>query len=161
MPMMAKSLLPTWLAGIFISGAIAAMMSTADSQLLVSTTVLTEDITRKYFKQNTTESELLKIGRLLTIIIGVIAFYMAWQSKDLVFEMVSYAWGGLGSAFGPALVLSLWWKGIRKEGVLAGIIFGTLFTIIPVFAEMVTPRLSAFVIAGLAVIIVSKMKQSK
>ncbi len=159
MPIMAKSLLPAWLAGIVISGAIAAMMSTADSQLLVSTTVLTEDITRKYFKQNTTESELLKIGRLLTIIIGVIAFYLAWQSKDLVFEMVSYAWGGLGSAFGPALVLSLWWNGIRKEGVLAGIICGTLFTIIPVFSEMVTPRLSAFVIAGLAVIIVSKLKK--
>jgi len=159
MPIMAKSLLPAWLAGIFISGAIAAMMSTADSQLLVSTTVLTEDITRKYFKQNTTESELLKIGRLLTIIIGVIAFYMAWQSKDLVFEMVSYAWGGLGSAFGPTLVLSLWWKGVRKEGVLAGLICGTLFTIIPVFAEIVTPRLSAFVIAGLVVIIVSKLKK--
>jgi sodium/proline symporter len=161
MPIMAKSLLPAWLAGIFISGAIAAMMSTADSQLLVSTTVLTEDITRKYLNQNTTENQLLKIGRLLSIIIGVIAFYMAWQSKDLVFEMVSYAWGGLGSAFGPALVLSLWWKGIRKEGVLAGIICGTLFTIIPVFSEMVTPRLSAFIIAGLAVIIVSKLKQSK
>ena len=96
MPIMAKSLLPGWLAGIFIRGAIAAMMSTADSQLWVSITVLTEDITRKYFKQNTTESELLKIGRLLTIIIGVIAFYMAWQSKDLVFEMVSLCLGRIG-----------------------------------------------------------------
>ena len=159
MPIMAKSLLPAWIAGIFISGAIAAMMSTADSQLLVSTTVLTEDIIRKYFKQNTKESELLNIGRLLTIIIGVIAFYMAWTSKDLVFEMVSYAWGGLGSAFGPALVLSLLWKGVRKDGILAGLICGTLFTIIPVFAEMVTSRLSAFVIAGLAVIIISKLKK--
>ena len=73
--------------------------------------------------------------------------------------MVSYAWGGLGSAFGPALVLSFCWKGVRKEGVLAGLICGTLFSIIPVFAEMVNPRLSAFVIAGLAVIIVSKMKK--
>ena len=161
MPIMAKSLLPAWLAGIFISGAIAAMMSTADSQLLVSTTVLTEDITRKYFKQNTTESELLKIGRLLTIIIGVIAFYMAWQSKDLVFEMVSYAWGGLGSAFGPALVLSLWWKGARKEGVLAGLLCGTLFTIYPLFNDVVTPRITAFVISTLAVVVVSKLKNSK
>ena len=159
MPIMAKSLLPAWLAGIVISGAIAAMMSTADSQLLVSTTVLTEDVTRRYFKQNTTENELLKIGRLLTIIIGVIAFYMAWQSKDLVFEMVSYAWGGLGSAFGPALVLSLWWKGVRKEGILAGLICGTLFTVFPFFSSLITPRLSAFVISALAVIIVSKQKK--
>ena len=107
MPIMAKSLLPTWLAGIFISGAIAAMMSTADSQLLVSTTVLTEDITRKYFKKDSSESQMLFIGRIFTIIIGIIAFFMALQSKELVFEMVSYAWGGLGSSFGPTLVLCL------------------------------------------------------
>ena len=101
----------------------------------------------------------MKIGRLLTIIIGIVAFYMAWKSKELVIETVSYAWGGLGSSFGPALVLSLWWKGARKEGVLAGLICGTLFTIFPVFAEIVTPRLSAFIIAGLAMVIVSKMKK--
>ena len=104
---------------------------------------------------------MLFICRIFTIIIGIIAFYMALHSKELVFEMVSYAWGGLGSAFGPALLLSLWWKDVRKEGVLAGLICGTLFTIIPVFAEIITPRFSAFVIAGLAVIIISMMKQSK
>ncbi len=84
---------------------------------------------------------------------------MAWQSKKLVFEMVSYAWGGLGSSFGPALVLSLWWNGIRKEGILAGLICGTLFTVYPLFSDMVTPRLSAFVISILAVVIVSKLKK--
>ena len=161
MPIMAKSLLPAWLAGIIISGAIAAMMSTADSQLLVSTTVITEDITRKYFKPNASDSELLKIGRLLTIIIGFIAFYMAWKSTDLVFEMVSYAWGGLGSAFGPALLFSLWWKNISKEGVFAGLLCGTLFTVYPLFGDVVTPRLTAFVISCLAVIIVSKLTSSK
>ena len=159
MPIMAKSLLPAWLAGIFISGAIAAMMSTADSQLLVSTTVLTEDITRKYFQKESSDSQMLFIGRIITIIIGMIAFYMAWQSTELVFEMVSYAWGGLGSAFGPALVLSLWWKEIKKEGVLAGLFCGTLFTIYPFFSDIVTPRLSAFVISALAVVIVSKWKK--
>ena len=68
---------------------------------------------------------MLLIGRIFTIIIGMIAFYMAWQSKELVFEMVSYAWGGLGSAFGPALVLSLWWKDIKKEGSGLGFSAGT------------------------------------
>jgi len=159
MPIMAKSLLPAWLAGIFISGAIAAMMSTADSELLVSTTVLTEDITRKYFQQDSSDKQMLLIGRIFTIIIGIIAFYMAWQSKELVFEMVSYAWGGLGSAFGPALVLSLWWKDIRKEGVLAGLICGTLFTVFPLFSDVLTPRVSAFVISILAVVTISKWKQ--
>jgi Na+/proline symporter len=102
---------------------------------------------------------MLFIGRIITIIIGMIAFYMAWQSKELVFEMVSYAWGGLGSAFGPALVLSLWWKEIKKEGVLAGLFCGTFFTIYPFFSDIVTPRLSAFVISALAVVIVSKWKK--
>ena len=101
----------------------------------------------------------MKIGRLLTIIIGIVAFYMAWKSKDLVFEMVSYAWGGLGSAFGPALVLSLWWKGVHKWGVLAGLICGTVFSVYPLFSSLVTPRLSAFLIATLAIIIVSKLKK--
>ena len=161
MPIMAKNLLPDWLAGIFIVGAISAMMSTADSQLLVSSTVLTEDITRKYIQKDSSESQMLLIGRIFTIIIGIIAFYMAWHSEELVFGMVSYAWGGLGSAFGPALVLSLWWKNIRKEGVLSGLICGTLFTIYPLFSDILTPRLTAFVISALAVVIVSKLNSPK
>ena len=158
MPIMASNLLPAWLAGIFISGAIAAMMSTADSQLLVSTTVLTEDIIRKYTGFTFTDKQLLQFGRIITLFIGGAAFYLAWNSEDLVFEMVSYAWGGLGASFGPALVLTLWWRGIRKEGILAGLICGTLFTIFPVYVTLVTPRLSAFFISSVAVILVSKLK---
>ena len=155
MPIMAKSLLPTWIAGIFISGAIAAMMSTADSQLLVSTTVITKDITKKIFFKNKTNKELLFIGRLITIFIGFLAFYMALKTKDLVFEMVSYAWGGLGSSFGPALIFSLWWEKTNKLGLLVGLIFGTFFTIFPIFEHLVTPRLSAFLISTLGIIIFS------
>ena len=155
MPIMAKSLLPTWIAGIFISGAIAAMMSTADSQLLVSTTVITKDITKKIFFKNKTNKELLFIGRLITIFIGFLAFYMALKTEDLVFEMVSYAWGGLGSSFGPALIFILWWKKTNKWGLLAGLIFGTFFTIFPIFEHLVTPRLSAFLISTLGIIIFS------
>ena len=155
MPIMAKSLLPTWIAGIFISGAIAAMMATADSQLLVSTTVITKDITKKIFFKNKTNKELLFIGRLITIFIGFLAFYMALKTEDLVFEMVSYAWGGLGSSFGPALIFILWWKKTNKWGLLAGLIFGTFFTIFPIFEHLVTPRLSAFLISTLGIIIFS------
>ena len=82
---------------------------------------------------------------------------MAWKSNDLVFETVSYAWGGLGSSFGPTLVLTLWWKNIKKEGIIIGLIFGTLFSILPIFPEIITPRLSAFLISTLGIIITSKM----
>ena len=155
MPIMATSLLHPWVAGIFISGAIAAMMSTADSQLLVTTTVLTEDITKNYFKGIRDNINLLTVGRIITIIIGIIAFYMAWKSSSLVFEMVSYAWGGLGASFGPALVLTLWWKKVSRFGVIAGMLCGTFFTVLPIFPDIITPRLTAFVIAFLSVVVIS------
>lgn len=161
MPTMAKLLLPSWLAGIFISGAIAAMMSTADSQLLVSTTVLTEDFTKRYFGVEITDRVLLFIGRLFTVIIGLLAFNLASNSNKLVFETVSYAWGGLGASFGPALLLTLWWKKISKVGVLAGMISGTVFTIWDVSSGLVTPRLTAFLFASLAIILFSLLIPDK
>ncbi len=158
MPIMAQNLLHPWIAGVFISGAIAAMMSTADSQLLVSTTVLTEDIIGNFFQNLKNRFDLLAIGRVLTILIGLLAFYLAWQSTDLVFEMVSYAWGGLGASFGPALLLTLWWRHISKTGVIAGMVSGTLFTVIDLFGEWVSVRFSAFIIAFVAVVIFSILK---
>ena len=155
---MAQNLLHPWIAGIFISGAIAAMMSTADSQLLVSTTVLTEDIIANYSKDIRARIDLLLIGRLLTIAVGLVAFYLAWQSTDLVFEMVSYAWGGLGASFGPALLLTLWWKKVSKAGIIAGMISGTLFTVIDLFSSWVTVRFSAWVIAIAVIVIISYLK---
>lgn len=161
MPIMAQNLLHPWIAGIFISGAIAAMMSTADSQLLVSTTVLTEDLIGNYFQNLKNKFDLLFVGRILTIAIGILAFFLAWQSTDLVFETVSYAWGGLGASFGPALLLTLWWKKISKAGVLAGMISGTLFTVVDLFGDWVTARFSAFVIAFAFVYVVSLLKPDK
>lgn len=155
MPVMAKNLLHPWIAGIFISGAIAAMMSTADSQLLVSTTVLTEDIIARFIRGIAERMNLLTISRMLTVAIGIVAFFLAWQSTDLVFETVSYAWGGLGASFGPALLLTLWWKRISKSGVIAGMVCGTLFTVIDLFGTWVTARLTAWAIAFLAVVLVS------
>lgn len=158
MPILAQNLLHPWIAGIFISGAIAAMMSTADSQLLVSTTVLTEDLIANYFQTLKQRFDLLTIGRMLTILIGLLAFFLAWRSTDLVFETVSYAWGGLGASFGPALLLTLWWRRVSRVGVIAGMISGTLFTVVDLFGDWVTARFSAFVIALIAVYIFSLLK---
>ncbi len=158
MPLMANNLLHPWLAGIFISGAIAAMMSTADSQLLVTTTVVTEDLIGRFFRNLAERMNLLLIGRILTILVGCIAFYLAWQSTDLVFEMVSYAWGGLGAAFGPALLLSLWWSGTTRNGVIAGMLSGTFFTVFDFFGDWITARFSAFVLALIVVVGVSVLE---
>jgi sodium/proline symporter len=133
-------------------------MSTADSQLLVSTTVLTEDLIGNYFQKLKNRFDLLTIGRVLTIMIGLLAFYLAWQSTNLVFETVSYAWGGLGASFGPALLLTLWWKRISRVGVIAGMITGTLFTVMDLFGDWVSVRFSAFIIAFIAVYLFSILK---
>ena len=153
MPLMATTLLPSWIAGIFISGAIAAMMSTADSQLLIATSVLSKDFYQSFIKRNASDKELLFISRVLTIFIGLIAFGMAYSSDELVFELVGYAWSGLGASFGPALLLSLWWDKTSQMGVIFGMIAGTLFTIYDITSGFMTIRITSFVLSFVAVYI--------
>ncbi len=159
MPQLANDLLPAWLAGIFISGAIAAMMSTADSQLLVITSSVIEDVYHKTFEKEVSEQKLLMLSRLITILVGVVGFVISITSTKLVFTMVSYAWAGLGASFGPALLMTLWWKKIRARGVLAGMITGTVVTIIwtslPELDGVLSSRLIAWVAALVAVVSVS------
>jgi len=166
MPQLANDLLPSWLAGIFISGAIAAMMSTADSQLLVITSSVIEDIYHKTLgNEEVTEKKLLYLSRIITIIVGAIGFVISITSKELVFALVSYAWAGLGSSFGPTLLMTLWWKKTTGKGVLAGMIAGTLVTIIwssfPDVDAFLSSRLIAWVAAFLAVVLVSLSNKDK
>ena len=152
MPLLAKALLHPILAGLFISGAVAAMMSTADSQLLVSTSAITEDFFHQYLKIKLSEKKLLYLNRIVILILGLIAFGIASYSQisgKNIFNVVSYAWSGLGSAFGPALVLTLWWPKTTREGVIAGMIVGFFTTIIwSSFSElriMVSERVTSFI----------------
>lgn len=130
MPLMATTLLPAWLAGIAISGAIAAMMSTADSQLLVTTSAVSEDIYHQMIKKDVTQKRLVMISRCSAIIIGIIAFILALSCQALVYDLVLYAWAGLGASFGPPLIMTLWWKKTTKQGVWAGMAVGMLTTLI-------------------------------
>ncbi len=129
MPELALTIFPAWFAGILISGALAAMMSTADSQLLVTTSAVTEDIYHQSIRPEASQAELVKLSRIATFIIGLIAITLA-QLPRSIFDKVLFAWGGLGAAFGPALILSLWWKGTTRNGILAGMITGFLIVII-------------------------------
>ncbi|MCC5931288.1 MAG: sodium/proline symporter [Cyclobacteriaceae bacterium] len=161
MPMLAGDVLPAWLAGIFISAAIAAMMSTADSQLLVITSSVIEDIYHKSLGVNISEKKLLQLSRLLTLLIGALAFIIALTSEKLIFSMVSYAWSGLGASFGPVVILMLWWKKTRGEGVIAGMLTGTVCTIIwsefNALDAFLSVRFVSFVLAFAAVVVVSKV----
>jgi len=133
MPLLAKALVPGWIAGLMIAGATAAMMSTADSQLLVVTSTVVEDIYVRLFRPATSPGRLVLLSRITTVLIAGVAFWlavMALHGSTLIDTMVAYAWSGLGASFGPALLLSLWWRRTTWAGALAGMLGGMTAAII-------------------------------
>jgi len=168
MPILASNLLHPILAGLFISGAVAAMMSTADSQLLVSTSAITEDFINQFLNWNISDKKLVKISRFMIVVLGTIAYGIALFSEiegKNIFGVVSYAWSGLGSAFGPVLVMTLWWKKTTRRGVIAGLVTGFVTTIIwaniPQLKDFMTERLASFALAFMAVYLVSILDKNE
>jgi len=157
MPQVATLFLPAGIAGIVISAAIAAMMSTADSQLLVATSALSEDIYHQMMNKDASQKTLLAISRVGTVVIGIIAFLLALGAKERVYWFVLYAWAGLGAAFGPGMVLSLWWKRTTKWGVFWGMVVGAVTTVVwhnvPVLKDFVYELVPAFIFALIAVVV--------
>ncbi len=162
MPFMATSLLPGWLAGILISGAMAAMMSTADSQLLVTSSAIAEDLFHKTAKKELSPEKLLLVSRITTICVGVFAFILALTSKDMVFSLVSYAWSGLGASFGPVLLCMIYWKKITSNGAIFGMLTGAISTImwknINLLQSIISERFASYIITFLVIIIVSNLE---
>jgi len=168
MPRLASELLHPIFAGLFISGAVAAMMSTADSQLLVSTSAITEDFIHQYLGMKLSDRSLVNLSRIMIVLLGLVAFGIAIFSElqgKKIFGVVSYAWSGLGSAFGPALVLTLWWKKTTRKGIIAGLLTGFFTTVmwanIDILQTIVTERLTSFIFAFVTIIIVSIMDGRK
>jgi sodium/proline symporter len=150
-------------AGILLSAILAAIMSTASSQLLVSSSALAEDIYKKLLRKDASREDILKVGRVGVMIITILSMLLALNPDSSVLKLVSYAWAGFGAAFGPAIILSLFWKRMNNWGAVAGIIVGgvtvviykhltggifDLFEIIP-----------GFILATIAIIVVSLMTE--
>jgi sodium/proline symporter len=163
MPLLATTLMPGWLAGLMIAGAIAAMMSTADSQLLVATSTIVEDVYVKLMKPKTTPGRLVLISRLVTVAIAAVALTLALKSegKGIIYSTVDYAWAGLAGAFGPALLLGLWWKRTTRSGALAGMVVGMTATIawknVAALQAVIDIKVASFMLAFVAVVTVSLM----
>jgi sodium/proline symporter len=117
-------------AGICLAAVLAAIMSTADSQLLVSSSAFTGDFYQGLFRKQASERELVIVGRLAVITIALCAFYLALDPESKVLDLVAYAWAGFGAAFGMPLILSLYWRRMNRLGALAGIIVGGLTVVI-------------------------------
>ena len=121
---MVSKFFPLFIAGIFLSAILAAIMSTADSQLLVTASALTEDFYHNKVHKNASEKELMWVSRGCVMGVAVIAVLIATNQNSTVLGLVSYAWGGFGSAFGPLVLCSLFWRRTNKQGAYAGIIVG-------------------------------------
>lgn len=117
-------------AGLFLCGILAAIMSTADSQLLVSASSVAEDIVKGIIKKDAKDEDVFRISRITVVVIAVLAYLIALDPNSSIMGLVSNAWAGLGAAFGPTVLLSLYWKRTNFQGAVAGIASGALTVII-------------------------------
>ncbi|MGH8272759.1 MAG: sodium/proline symporter PutP [Gammaproteobacteria bacterium] len=128
--LMSLKLLPSILAGIALSGILAAIMSTASAQLLVAASAFAEDIYHAFFRKRAGRRELLWVARFALLAIGALGFVAGLNPSSLILALVAYAWAGFGAAFGPVIVLSLYWRRMNWAGALAGVIVGGVTVIV-------------------------------
>jgi solute:Na+ symporter, SSS family len=152
--------------GLLIGGIFAAILSTADSQLLVVASTFVRDIYEKIIyekilknKEPIPEDKKLRMSRYVVFFSGILALVLAYVAKDAIFWLVLFAWGGLGAAFGTTVIFSLYWKRTTKYGIVAGMITGTVVTIIwRIFFKSTTgiyELIPAFACSALAIVIIS------
>ncbi len=125
-----QNLMHPALAGICLAAILAAIMSTADSQLLVSASALAEDFYRARFRPNAGQKELVWIGRITVLMVCLVAVYFARNPQSRVLEMVSYAWAGFGAGFGPTIIFSLFWQRMNRYGAISGVLAGGICVVI-------------------------------
>lgn len=133
---------PAIIAGIILSGILAATMSTADSQLLASASSISQDIMQTYGKKKFSDEVSVRIAKITVVIISLIAIFIARDPNSSVFQIVSFAWAGFGASFGPVVLLSLFWKRSNKQGAIAGMITGGVM--IFVWKYLIKPMGGAF-----------------
>nr|WP_298123842.1 sodium/proline symporter PutP [uncultured Pseudoxanthomonas sp.] len=121
---LAELLFNPWVAGVLLSAILAAIMSTLSAQLLVCSSALTEDFYRGFIRPRAGHRELVWFGRLAVLAVALLAIWIARDPESRVLGLVAYAWAGFGAAFGPVVVLSLFWKRMTRNGALAGMIAG-------------------------------------
>lgn len=128
--MFTQVLFNPWVSGFLLAAILSAIMSTIDSQLLVSSSALAEDVYKAFIRKDASQTELVWVGRLGVVIIALIAIWLAYNPESSVLDLVGYAWAGFGAAFGPVIILALFWKRMTRNGALAGMIIGGATVII-------------------------------
>lgn len=161
---------PVWLAGVLLSEILSAVMSTADSQLLVTVSTFSEDFYKTLIRPNATNKELVWVSRYTVLGVAVLAFIIALKPDSSVLALVSYAWAGFGASFGPVILLSLFWKNMTRTGAVAGMVIGGVTSALwpllgKTFENVALFKLyeiiPGFLLAGLAVYVFSIREQKK
>ena len=127
---LSQQLFNPWIAGIITAAILSAIMSTVDSQLLVSSSVISEDFYRVFVRPQASEKELLMVSRGAVIAIALLAMVIASDRESRVLDLVSYAWAGFGAAFGPVIVFSLFWRKMTAASAIAGMIVGAVTVVV-------------------------------
>ncbi|MCA1322027.1 sodium/proline symporter PutP [Bacillus tianshenii] len=151
--------------GFLLAAILAAIMSTISSQLLVTSSALTEDFYKTFFRREATDKELVLIGRMSVLLVAIVSILLSYTPNDTILDLVGQAWAGFGAAFGPVVLLSLYWKRMNRWGALAGMIVGALTVLIWIYGpfkingiattKYLYEMIPGFFLSALAVIIVS------
>ena len=115
-----------FIGGLMLAAVLAAIMSTVSSQLLVTSSALVEDIYKAIFRTDATQKQLVNLSRIAVLAVSLIAMIFAWQQNDTILGLVAFAWAGFGAAFGPVIILALYWKKFTGQGALWGMIAGAV-----------------------------------
>ena len=151
---LAELLFNPWIAGILLSAILAAVMSTLSCQLLVCASALTEDFYRGFVRPAAGERELVWFGRAMVALVALVAIFLARDPNSRVLGLVSYAWAGFGAAFGPVVLMSLFWRRMNGWGALAGIVVGAATVILwkQYAGSALYEIVPGFIAGGLAVV---------
>jgi SSS family solute:Na+ symporter/sodium/proline symporter len=155
------------IAGFLLAAILAAIMSTISSQLLVTSSSLTGDFYQAFLHKDASEKQLVLVGRISVFLVALVAIYLAYDRNSSILSLVSNAWAGFGAAFGPVVIGCLYWKGMTRNGALAGMITGAATVIIWTYAPITINGqvlsthmysiVPGFIICSLAIYFVSKL----
>jgi sodium/proline symporter len=163
---MVKELFHPFLAGIILCAIIAANLSTMDSQILVCGSMMSEDLYVPLHHKPPSDRKVLWFSKLSVVFISIVALVLAFNRSSTVLDTVLYSWSGLGSAFGPLVLMSLYSTNVNRYGAMAGIVVGTLISMIwpslnPVLTKYeVLPMIPGFILSAAAIYLVSRWTQS-
>lgn len=161
---LAQMMLPSFMCGLVVSGIFAAAMSSSSSYLLISGSAVAENIFRGLIKKNATDAQVMIVARITLVVILLFGIFIAIDENSIIFQVVSYAWAGFGAAFGPLMLLSLYWKRTNLPGAVAGMLTGAIGVV--VWHELIKPLggifgvyelLPCFFLSLIVIVIVSKL----